>query len=255
MRLNRRFLTRAFVALLLLEADPAGAQALPDARSIIDRYVEAIGGDLLRSHTSMRTTGTFSLPGMGSTGQLEMAQARPNRMVMTVTLPGLGAIRSGFDGTVGWSVNPMEGPRLLSGKELEQQSDDAAFESALRDASLIESMETVELTEIEGTACHIVRITWKSGRETRDCYAVDSGLLIATMARSETVMGPVDATMLYGDYQDFGGIRMPSRTRQRVMSQEFVMTITAVEFGNVDDAAFKPPQEVLTLLKNRAVVR
>jgi hypothetical protein len=70
------------------------------------------------------------------------------------------------------------------------------------------------------------------------------------MTRSETVMGAVDATMLYSDYQDFGGVRMPGRTRQRVMSQEFVLTITAVEFGAIDETAFEPPPEVRALLKD-----
>jgi hypothetical protein len=144
----------------------------------------------------------------------------------------------------------MEGPRLLAGKELTQQTDDAAFDSALRDSALIESMETLERAEIEGQACFKVRIVWNSGRETHDCYAVDTGLLIASMTRSETVMGAVDATMLYSDYQDFGGVRMPGRTRQRVMSQEFVLTITAVEFGAIDETAFEPPPEVRALLKD-----
>jgi hypothetical protein len=147
-------------------------------------------------------------------------------------------------------MNPMEGPRLLTGKELVQQSDDAAFESGLRDASLITSMETIEQSVVEGTPCYKLRIVWKSGRETLDCYAVDDGLLIATTSRNETVMGTVEATMLYSDYREFDGFRMPTRTRQRVMNQEFVMTITSVEFGTVSKTAFEPPSEVRALLKN-----
>jgi hypothetical protein len=250
MKFTRLSFCGVLAGVLLFAASPSAAQPLPDARSIVDRYVEVIRGDVMRRHSSMRTTGTFSIPAMGTTGQVEMAQARPNRLVMIVTVPGLGVIRTGYDGHVGWSLNPMEGPRLLAGKELTQQTDDAAFDSALRDSALIESMETLERAEIEGQACFKVRIVWNSGRETHDCYAVDTGLLIASMTRSETVMGAVDATMLYSDYQDFGGVRMPGRTRQRVMSQEFVLTITAVEFGAIDETAFEPPPEVRALLKD-----
>jgi hypothetical protein len=96
----------------------------------------------------------------------------------------------------------------------------------------------------------MLRIVWKSGRETLDCYAVDTGLLLATTSRNETVMGTVEATMLYRDYREFDGFRMPTRTRQRVMNQEFVMTITSVEFGTVSKTAFEPPPEVRALLKN-----
>jgi hypothetical protein len=240
----------AFSALLLvLLPATADAQDLPSASTVIARYVEAIQGEVMKRHDFMRTTGSFSLPAMGTSGQLEIVQARPNRMVMSVTLPGLGEIRSGFDGEVGWSMNPMEGPRLLTGRELLQQSDDASFESAIRDASLINSMETVERSEVEGAACYRVRIAWKSGRESFDCYAVDTGLLVSTTSKSETVMGTVEATMLYSDYKEFGGFRMPTRTRQRVMNQEFIMTITGVEFGKVDPSAFEPPVEVRALIK------
>jgi hypothetical protein len=250
MRFSTRTLITLCAGILVLVPARATAQDLPDAKVVIARYVDAIHGDVVRRHTSMRTTGSFSLPAMGTTGQLEIMQARPNHMVMSVNLPGLGEIRSGFDGEVGWSMNPMEGPRLLTGKELVQQSDDAAFESGLRDASLITSMETVAQSEVEGTSCYKLRIVWKSGRETLDCYAVDTGLLIATTSRNETVMGTVEATMLYSDYREFDGFRMPTRTRQRVMNQEFVMTITSVEFGTVSKTAFEPPPEVRALLKN-----
>lgn len=235
---------------LLATAGNAAAQDLPDARSIVDRYVDAIHGDVMKQNSSIRTVGSFSLPAMGTTGQLEIMQARPDHMVMSVTLPGLGEIRSGYDGEVGWSMNPMEGPRLLTGKELTQQRDDASFESSIRAASLIASMETIERTDVEGTACYRVRIVWKSGRESFDCYAVDSGLLVSTTSKSETVMGTVEATMLYSDYRDFAGLRIPTRTRQRVMNQEFVLTITSVEFGTVSADAFAPPPEVRALLKN-----
>jgi hypothetical protein len=250
MHFSTRTLRTLCAGILALVPAPATAQDLPDAKAVIARYVEAIHGDVVRRHASMRTTGSFSLPAMGTTGQLEIMQARPNHMVMSVNLPGLGEIRSGFDGEVGWSMNPMEGPRLLTGKELVQQSDDAAFESGLRDASLITSMETIEQSVVEDTPCYMLRIVWKSGRETMDCYAVDTGLLIATTSRNETVMGTVEATMLYSDYREFDGFRMPTRTRQRVMNQEFVMTITSVEFGTVSKTAFEPPPEVRALLKN-----
>ena len=80
--------------------------------------------------------------------------------------------RRGYDGTTGWSINPMEGPRLVEGDELRQMRDDADRRALIRDAALIASMETVERTEMNAQACYRVRIVWKSGRETTDCYAL-----------------------------------------------------------------------------------
>jgi hypothetical protein len=139
---------------------------------------------------------------------------------------------------------------VLSGTELEQVRDDADFRATLRDENLIQSMETVERKEIDGQACYRVRIVWKSGRETFDCYAVESGLLLSTDLRTETVMGAVDATVLFSDYKEFDGVRLPTRTVQRVMGQEFVMTVSSVRFESIDPAVFELPAEIKALVRS-----
>ncbi|MGD8277919.1 MAG: hypothetical protein PVH00_07825 [Gemmatimonadota bacterium] len=242
----------AFAGVAILSPVTAGsvaAQALPDAATIIRRYVEAMGGDELRDKQGMVTEGTFSLPAMGTTGAMEVSHARPNHLVLHMTLPGIGDLRSGFDGTVGWSLNPLEGPRVLNGNELEQVRDDADFSATLRDARVVESMETIDKREVEGQACYRVRIVWKSGRETFDCYAIESGLLISTDLRTETVMGTVDATVLFSDYREFDGVRVPTRTVQKVMGQEMVMTVDSVRFESIDPAVFELPAEIKALVR------
>lgn len=245
-----RIAVSALAALTLLAArQPAAAQTLPDAAEIVKKYVKAMGGESLREKAGMRTEGTFTMPAMGTSGPMEVAQARPNQLVLRMTLPGIGEMRSGFDGDVGWSLNPLEGPRLLTGKELTQLRDDADFAATLREPHLIDSMETVDATDVDGQACYRVRIQWKSGRETFDCYATDSGLLLATDLRTETVMGSVDATILFSEYKEFDGVRLPTRTVQRVMGQEFVMTVDQVHFGPVDKGVFELPAEIQALVK------
>jgi len=250
-RSNRWILALAGVAILgpATAAGPLSAQALPDAATVIRRYVEAIGGEAMRAKQGMITRGTFSLPAMGTTGAMEVSHARPNHLVLHMTLPGIGELSSGFDGTVGWSLNPLEGPRVLSGKELQQVRDDADFSATLRDPSLIEAMETVERSEVDGEACYRVRIAWKSGRETFDCYSVETGLLISTDLRTETVMGVVDATVLFSDYKEFDGVRLPTRTVQKVMGQEMVMTVNTVRFEAIDPAVFELPAEIKALVR------
>jgi hypothetical protein len=239
----------ALAGVLLLLPAGLSAQALPEAATIIRKYVKAMGGESLGGKPGMVTEGTFTLPAMGASGAMQVAHARPNRLVLRMTLPGIGDMRSGLDGNVGWSLNPLEGPRLLTGNELVQLRDDADFAATLRAAHLIESMETVERSEVDGEACYSVRIRWKSGRETRDCYSAETGLLLSTDLRTETVMGAVDARILFSDYKDFDGVRLPTRTVQKVMGQEFVMTVSSVRFGPVDAAIFALPAEIKALIK------
>jgi hypothetical protein len=249
-RTRIRILALAGAAVLFPQpGSDASAQALPEAATVVRRYVEAMGGDALRQKPGMVTEGTFSMPAMGTAGPMEVAHAKPNQLALRMTLPGIGELRSGFNGDVGWSLNPLEGPRVLAGNELSQVRDDADFAATLRDPSLIATMETVERREVEGEACYRVRIQWKSGRETFDCYAADDGLLLSTDLRTETVMGSVEATVLFSEYRDFDGVRLPTRTVQRVMGQEFVMTVTAIRFGPIDPGVFALPAEIKALVK------
>lgn len=228
---------------------PAAAQQLPQAQQLVQRYLDAVGGrDALLAPRTTRTRGTFEMPAAGISGELEVLAGKPNRVASKVTIPGLGEIRNGFDGQTGWSVDPMMGARLLSGAELEAAREQANPLAAVRDPSTYTSMTTVEQTTMGGQACYKVRVVWKSGRESFDCFAVDGGLLVASTNTQESPMGTTTITTLLSDYRQFGSVRMPTRLTQEMMGQQQVITITSVEFDAVDDAAFNPPAEIHALM-------
>jgi hypothetical protein len=241
----------AALALALLAAGSAdgAAQDLPDASAVIARYQQALGGaDVLAAHQSMHAVGELSMPAQGLTAAFETFSARPNRSAMRVAIAGFGEIRSGFTGDVAWSLNPMEGPRVMDGKERDQAAEESVFESTLRPPALIESAETIERTRIGGRACLKVRVVWKSGRETHDCYSEETGLLVGSLSRQETNMGVLESTTVYDDYRQFGGVLMPARISIQVMGMEQVITIRDVRFDEVGDDAFTPPAEIRALI-------
>ncbi len=253
-----RGLPRLLLAGGLLLSAPAvvsaqqGDASLPAASELVARYVAALGGrDAMLRHTSIRSTGQFELPAAGLRGQLELVQAQPNRMMMRLTIPGMGVINSGFDGTHGWSVDPMQGARLLQGRELAAMRDQADFSAALRDAHHFQSMEAVERTELGGEPCYQVKLVWTSGRESYDCYHTETGLLVGTVATQESPMGSVEVVNLLSDYRDFGGLQVATRMRQQMMGMEQILTIDAVAFDAVDAAAMEPPAEVRSLIEQQ----
>jgi hypothetical protein len=232
------------------ESDGAGqAQgSLPAAKDLVARHVTQSNVSQLLTRGAMRTVSDFAMPSLGMTGRIELAGEAPNRMVLRMTLPGLGEIASGFDGQTGWSMNPMEGPRLMSGEELVQIRDEANFSANIRSSELIESMETVERSEMGGKACWKVRLHWKSGRETFDCYDVETGFLIGSELETQTAMGPVASTITFDDYTDFDGIMMPRTSRQQAFGQEMTVTLQTVEYGAVDPSVFELPAEIRALV-------
>src|SRR5688572_33411000 len=115
---NRMIRTLLLGALL---ATPAAAQQLPAAKDLHDKHVKAMGGtDVIKRHTMLHLTGNFEIPAQGLSGTLEIWGVAPDKMLSIQDIPGVGTIRSGYDGTVAWSINPMSGASLLTGKQVDQ---------------------------------------------------------------------------------------------------------------------------------------
>jgi hypothetical protein len=234
-------------------AAPAAA-SLPAAKDVIARYVTAVGGSKALLHVkSVRTTGVFEMPAAGLKGDVVVVQSLPNKMVMTTTIPGVGEINSGFNGEVAWSVNPMQGARLLEGRELEQLREESGIAAILRRAEMTSSMETVAKSEMQGQACYQVKVVYKSGRESTECYSVESGLLVGAVTKQTSPMGTVDVTTLVSDYKEIGGIKTAMKTTMQMMGQEQVMTFSKVEYDGPDDAkAFELPPAIKTMVEAKA---
>ncbi|HUF50801.1 MAG TPA: hypothetical protein VMN60_08210 [Longimicrobiales bacterium] len=230
-------------------SSPVAAQALPEAKDVLARYREAAGMAKYAAVKSMHATGEFSIPAAGMTGQLEVWSTRPNRTAMKVTIAGFGEIRSGFTGEAGWSINPMEGPRLMEGAEGKQAADEADFESHLRPDARIASATTVEKTTLDGTECYNVKIVWKSGRETLDCFGTQDGLIVASAGTNETAMGALQATTLMADYRLIDGVRIPTRLTTRIMGAEQIIVLRDIHFNMDVEAALEPPAEIKALIR------
>ncbi|HSJ25817.1 MAG TPA: hypothetical protein VK929_14165 [Longimicrobiales bacterium] len=240
----------AAVATHATQAAHAQDQDLPDAAAVIARYQEAVGGvQALAGYSSMRAVGELAMPAQGLSASMQTFAARPNRSAMIISIDGFGEIRTGVVGDTAWSMNPMEGPRLLQGAELTQTVEESAFESSLRPSAMISSATTVERTTLAGRPCLKVRLEWQSGRESFDCYSEETGLLVGTTAVQETNMGRIEAVTLLDDYRDFGGLRTPTRITIQTMGVEQIITIREVAFNDVDDDAFALPSQIRALIR------
>ncbi len=240
------------VALLgILVGAPTGlvGQDLPPAEELVRGYVAAIGGEEVhRQATSVRTSGTITVSGMGLQGEFELIQITGVGSVMTTNIPGIGEMRVGFDGEVGWSINDVTGPALMEDEELEQIRERSLLEATLRSAEVIDEMETVERTEVNGRACYRVRLVWASGRESHDCYAVEGGELVASEDLQVSAMGEVPVTSVFEDYRNWEGMRLPGRIRQQSMGMEQVMEVRTVVIDDADRSALELPATIRTLL-------
>ena len=224
--------------------------ALPSPQSIIDRHVKAIGGKAaVLAHKSSHATGTFSMPAQNITGALDIYGAKPNKSLVKINLGGIGDLVEGFDGTTGWTLEPMTGPRLKEGQELTEKRFDADFYSDLQEAGRYASMKTIEKTAFEGKPCYKVSLVRKEGGEDIEYYDAETGLKAGASGTRQTPMGPITATQVVSDYKKFGDLLVPTTMKQTQMGVEQLLKITAVEWDNVPDSTFDPPAQIKALIK------
>jgi hypothetical protein len=228
----------------------ATAPALPSARSIIDRHIEAIGGrKAILAHTSSHATGTMTVAGAGITGVLDVYSAKPDKSLVKINLGGIGDVFEGFNGVHAWSVSPITGPMLTQGKELAEKKFDADFYSDLHEDGRYASMKTVEKTTFEGRPCYKVSLVRKDGGEDVELYDVETGLKAGALVTRESQMGPMAVTQAHSDYRKFGGLLMATTMKQTAMGVEQVLKITSIEFDNVPPSMFEPPAPIKALIK------
>src|SRR6478672_4561810 len=125
----------------------AGQDALPKASDLLAKSAAALGGlDAWKAVKSVRARGTFEMAAQNLTGSVEIIQARPAQVRLTVSIPGMGTIENGCDGKIGWSVDPMSGPSLMQGKALTDAISEAQFDGAFNSPEFVKEATTLAKT-------------------------------------------------------------------------------------------------------------
>ena len=222
---------------------------LPRAAEILSRYTRAVGGErAIRQYRSRRAAGRFELRAQGIAGPIEILAAAPDRTLIRITLEGLGELLRGYDGAIGWSVDPAVGPRVLSGRELEEARYAADFYSDIYRPADYASMTVVGRGPFEGRDCFTVKLVRPSGFESVEYFDAQSGLRIGGRMTSTSMMGSVpDVVTAFGEYREFGGILIPVTATQRAMGVESLLTLERIEYDTVRDDELKPPPAIMAL--------
>lgn len=240
--------TRTFIPLaLLLLASTVAAQTPAE---ILAKHAKAVDpAGKAESIQGMKMTANFEVPAAGMAGSVLLLQRRPNQQAMTIGVPGLGEIRSGFDGTTAWAADPMQGPRLLAGVEAATAAEGADFRSITRPADLFTAMESAGEGEVAGEKCLKIKHTWKSGRVSTDCYSTTTWLLLESVGTQVSAQGEVQTVTQFSDFKDRDGIILAAKMTVTVMGMQQVVTTTSLEFGEQPAEAFEMPPEVKALKK------
>lgn len=201
------------------EAKPVATTAvdasLPSVDQVLEKYVAAIGGKAkVEKVTSRMMKGTFEMAAMGLKGTLEVMSKAPNKSFMSMTLPGLGAIQQGFNGTVGWIQDPIQGLRELNGSELAalKQTADVHRDINLKEA--YPKMTVLEKGKVGAADVYILEATPPTGGAEKLYFDTTSGLLLRNDMVFEGPQGKLPLETYFEDYRDAGGVKMAHTVRQ-----------------------------------------
>lgn len=227
---------------------PAQPANLPSASEIFKRSVEAIGGeDAVRKHTSMRMKGTLAMPAAKMQGPMEILMLAPNRFLTTIEMPGMGTMAQGFDGTVGWSKNPMMGTQLLEGRTLDELRRSADFYKELDPGKLWREATVTGVVDFGGRPCYEIVVKGDLGDGSL-FYGVDDGLARGMRLSVESPMGKIPATTRMVEYRNFDGMMVASKTEIEAMGAVQTMTVDSIDFAAIDPKSFELPDDVKALV-------
>lgn len=242
------------MAVLVAASVPAAAQqpssVTPEAKAIIDRHIAAIGGaKALEGVTSLRASGTLAMPAQGITGTVEISAARPNKTLLRAEITGIGKLESVFDGERGWTIDPVMGPSLLTGKQLDQAKFDAIFENTFLDPSRYTSLTAAGTATFEGRKVNRIEAVNVLGDKSTEFFDAETGLHAGSISTRETPMGSVEVTSVIRDYRKAGDTLQAHQLVQRMMGVEQVITLQTFEFNTVTADAFVMPPAIRALIK------
>ena len=237
----------------------ATASTLPTAKEVVARYDEALGGhSAMLRHTSCtmrgaieihREKGVFSLP-------FVFYAAAPFHRTDKFTLPNnAGESLSGFDGENAWSLDPNDGPQIVTGDERESVKRDADFYYPINELTWFKSMETVGEADFEGQACYHLHGINNWNRPNDQFYDRQTGLLAGYEFDSSWRGGSGLTHEIFSDYRKVDGVLVSMKQVTKIRSKDGgdwsvvnVLTYTSVTFNDVNPEVFTPPRAVRDLL-------
>ncbi len=238
-------LAGAVVVAAFSPAQAAPKKPLPTAQQLLDRFVAVTGGKkVYASIKTMTLKGTVNMTAQGITGTFLIHTASPDKMYSEQAIPGVGTTKQGFDGKVGWSMDPINGVRVLEGEELESMKRSTASTVPSDWKRFFKRIETVGIKKLDGGDAYQVRMTPKVGQPDIAYYNVKTGILVRSDMVVDSPQGKMTVQSLMSDYRSVGGMKVPFMVRQKIvgLAEIDMMVKEAVPNPTIDEAIFARPK-------------
>ena len=230
--------------LVLYAADP-----LPKGETILDKYIEVTGGKAAyEKKRSEISSAVMEFVGKGVKANMTTYHAEPNKSYSVVEIEGIGKIEEGSDGSVVWERSALKGPRVKTGEERAVTLRAASIHHDSRWRDFFVKVECTGVEPIDGHVCYRVVLTPKDGQPETRYYDKKSFLLVRTNIIMKNDMGEIPAEIMVSDYRTVDGVMVPFLVKQKVIGQEFTITLQSVKTNvEIPKDRFAVPDDVKAL--------
>lgn len=192
-------------------AQPAASAEVPanvSAKEIIEKYINAIGGaDVLKTVTSVHSTGTINIQGMDM--DMEEKQMAPNLSYMAIVMNGQPIVEDVFDGKSGWKIQ-MGQKMDYEPEELKIRNEKKGlFDQLFYLNGGGYSVQLAGTEKVDGKDAYKLVVKSPSGHETTEWYDKTTGYMLKSITTMEVGGQSVSQTSEYSNYTKVENIFLP----------------------------------------------
>ncbi len=223
----------------------ATAAALPDAKTILAKYLESVGGAAALNKITNREMrgeigGMQGAPGEQQEFAITIVAEAPEKRYSTV-FRGKDPSVTAFNGAEGWLSSP-NGVRPMSATERQAARIDAEFYFAERLPEMYQDFKVEDGGEVSGAKTYLVSARGKDTPPLRLYFDQQTGLLVRLVRLNETPLGALPTQIDYADYRDVDGVKIPWRWTLARPGGQFTIQLQSVKSNvTVDEKMFVMP--------------
>jgi len=226
----------------------AAASALPSAQEIVEKYIQALGGDAAIQKIETRVdTGSLDITSRNFHSKIETYRKAPESILIILRGPH-GDTSQGYNGTIGWQQRGGE-VEELSGDDLTRLKDSAAFVAGKNLMKKYSHLEVKDIAKIDGHDAYRVIASRASGTSDQYYFEAQSGLLLRVSTEIDSPLGAIPQDAYYEDYRDVSGVKVPFLIRivradgETIYKWGQIQANIPVESSRFEKPAGKPKEE------------
>lgn len=217
--------------------------SLPDVNTIIDKYVNAIGGrNAFEKITTKVVKGEVTLRN-GKKQQVEIYQSAPDKYLYSVTTEQ-GKFINGYNGQTGWVKDPRHTGEMEP-DELADIKREAVFNKEVSFDKIYSNMKVRGISIIDNHKAYQVSGSLGDDDYARLYFDTDSGLLLKTIIYKMNPFGAIPEETSYDDYRTVEGVKIPFSVNERGVTYNQVFKVSEVKLNSpIEEQNYNMPAEV-----------